>query len=1382
MSDYSDARIGRLLNQLRTQQIQARDGVTLFLGAGCSLASSPRDISTWGIITDIVKNHLMPDSVLPDSWPEMYQMFINNAWNNLGKIDRVHLLAPYFENLTPSPGYFAVKYLVKNHFIQNIITTNFDPLIDQILENIPHRKIVGENEEVCGGTNNPEFTFIKAHGDLKYGELRFSPYELQKLPVKLEHEIHQLTHGIVIVVGYRGQDIGIMNSLNESDDHCSFWISPEKPEIYDGYSTEPIFKWMAKRNSDDNFIFGQYGDFNRLFPFLVDRLSSSLDNKNILLNQWKNSFLFDTISMSVRISNTFSLLLEIADKLTTEYNWEVQAPYFSERPSELLKNMLLICQDKILPKKSISNIGNGIEALILSFSLDVFIKTQGYPIAMNQFIDKIRINYDTIPQAPKLSESFWELNKRLLMEDHTNIDSYFEIAITFDLDRDFSYVLKRGEFAQIYSLFRMIIIVSLFQKTSISKEYTQSHEFKAKKKLENSCQKVESTLHSTTIRLEDLSQFEHHLLHKYLLDIYHPSQQILGNRHTYYIENIYIEYELIEENDVKMSLYDEFVNLSTANTHGIFNFTESSPFILTDTIAHLNNFIHSSNTGFLMTGFSGCGKSTSLKYWVNQLLAKEEFVPIPFIGKEHRLIQKGVQVFSNWLEDEENLKSINEMFLCREQCLVLIYDALNEMPGDFNFLLQNFNEFICFINKLSSNGYLNIKVVLSLRTDTFLHLKQNNSCLPKAGSFYTIVSAEGVTNTVYQIPAFTKEQTISLLEKCSSLKAEHIQYLYRHFGNILKNPFYIVLFGRVLTNYTDITEKEISVVASKWCEILLQSLGQSESEQKNYLILLNTIVIVKYRHGRRNIFITDLERELRSADKTMIVRINRLQEIGVLTYERISGQIGFSHDIYEELFLAKFLQQLDAPEKFCATVLQQQREQTILSLAIRDYLQLMSVSESSDYFGTILNFLRQDVVILTRVVIKGLVWIQEMTPMDDFWLILFHQIDLRSGLVYHSQVIRIILQEIDTRIDERDVFNIRLMESLKLILYSTENNVQIISNTDKAFFEYLYAKYLYIFSYLFEKNIYSDAKRHCEKALRLLTPDDINLSIYGDACFLYSVLLRYEGDLNMAVSILETIFENQMKHLISDKACQTGLELGAIYRELTRFDDALNIYSKIKDTLILTPYLNTRLKMNTGIIYKNKLQTKIKNQTLNEDDQKTYDTTELLFKYVYQFAVTSNDILLQLEIQAELIELCVIAEFFDINSLSNAKRYLQEMEKSLHKYPVPLRIIQYYRMKARIQLMERKPLESLDSLRTGFELSKTYNIPYRACDCCRKFINIVLEWQPNNRALLNEGMNYADYAINYYTGINMENHLYLKETLECRRRLLQQFEITESPD
>ena len=52
-----------------------------------------------------------------------------------------------------------------------------------------------------------------------------------------------------------------MNALNTSKAHCAFWVSPEKPDLYDQYSNGSIDTWMKTRNSEYNFINGEKGDF-----------------------------------------------------------------------------------------------------------------------------------------------------------------------------------------------------------------------------------------------------------------------------------------------------------------------------------------------------------------------------------------------------------------------------------------------------------------------------------------------------------------------------------------------------------------------------------------------------------------------------------------------------------------------------------------------------------------------------------------------------------------------------------------------------------------------------------------------------------------------------------------------------------------------------------------------------------------------------------------------------------------------------------------------------------------------------------------------------------------------------------------------------------------
>ena len=67
------------------------------------------------------------------------------------------------------------------------------------------------------------------------------------------------------------------------------------------------------------------------------------------------------------------------------------------------------------------------------------------------------------------------------------------------------------------------------------------------------------------------------------------------------------------------------------------------------------------------------------------------------------------------------------------------------------------------------------------------------------------------------------------------------------------------------------------------------------------------------------------------------------------------------------------------------------------------------------------------------------------------------------------------------------------------------------------------------------------------------------------------------------------------------------------------------------------------------------------------------NTREQLFFNVYKYACSTDDVLLKLEILAELIELCALARYYDIKRTKEARQYLDEMEENLKKYPAPLR-------------------------------------------------------------------------------------------------------------
>ena len=1112
--NYSDAKIGKLINHLKIHQSKENDGVTLFLGAGCSLASSPKDISTVGIITDIVRKHLPSNEELPKTWNELYTKFINLAWNGLGNVDKINLLKPYFDDIVPSEGYWAIQYLVSNHYVQNIITTNFDPLIDRMLENVPHKKIVGIHEVRNDAAS--QLTFIKAHGDLENGELRFSPYELQKLPEKLSEQINKSTHGIVLVIGYRGQDIGIMNSLNVSDDHCAFWINPSKPEIYDGYNNDAIYNWMRKRNSEDNFIYGQYGNFNYLLPEIVNLLSASPERPSSLLQLWENCLLYDTMSMSKRILKTFSILLEIEESLLKPYVWTPKAPYFSENPDVLTGKLLHIYCDSILPKDALASISNGLEALLFSFVLNIFIYTQGFPVTIEQLLDDIQANYSLVKTAPQLSTNFWILAKKLLSGKKETIDSYFEISMTFDLERDFSYVLKKGEFAQIYSLFAMTKIIALFLQTALTSKNIGTREYHAKIMFENVCQKIESTTQSVIIKLADLDNEQHLIFQNYLLNTYKPLHQCLENRYTYFIDKVYIEYEVNSPNN-EFGLYDEFLGISVNNMTNFFEFSEKETFVPSEAVDTLNNFILSTNAGLMMIGPSGSGKTTVLKYWANFNNNRSENTIIPFVGREHRLIQVGTQVFSNWLNEDEKIKTINDLFYCRKQRLILIYDAVNEMPGDFNFLQENYNSLVDFANKLALHGCRNIKLILTMRTDTFLQLKQNNSKELKTGVFFTSFSETGDADNVYEMPMFNKTQALELLKKYVS-DTTKVQFLYKRFFNILQIPFYIQLFAKILASLPYSSENDFILIGSKWYDALFQRITHNELEIHKAFTVADNIVINKYLHNSTCITIKQLSQSMKVEEKEVVLWIKKLKEAGILYFDSISKQISFTHDIYEEIFLAKYLTRIEAPEHFCASVLQHTREHGTMYSALCSYLQMLRVDKEKQYFFVLIQFFRLNIISLTRATLAAIIHIQENFPIDNFWLYLFNLIDMNVGLVYHAQLLRCVLQELNDLIEQKQTFSLDILDSLQTAVYAETNSKMVLAE-DTAFFEYIYARYLYVYTYLFDENVLDKAKLRCLKALSLLDQEKKHLSIYDDVNFLYSVLLRYEGNIVKAADI-----------------------------------------------------------------------------------------------------------------------------------------------------------------------------------------------------------------------------------------------------------------------
>lgn len=103
-------------------------------------------------------------------------------------------------------------------------------------------------------------------------------------------------------------------------------------------------------------------------------------------------------------------------------------------------------------------------------------------------------------------------------------------------------------------------------------------------------------------------------------------------------------------------------------------------------------------------------------------------------------------------------------------------------------------------------------------------------------------------------------------------------------------------------------------------------------------------------------------------------------------------------------------------------------------------------------------------------------------------------------------------------LDEKQQFSIKILDSLNPIIYTTYNINPIIDSDDQAYYEFIYAKYLYVFAYKFENDVFYQAKVHCAKASNLLIAS--KNSLHDDIDILYAILRSYlwyvaDGEISM---------------------------------------------------------------------------------------------------------------------------------------------------------------------------------------------------------------------------------------------------------------------------
>lgn len=163
-----------------------------------------------------------------------YAEIIGSIYEN--PAEQQKFLEGFLDNQEPGEAHRAIAEMARRGILRAIVTTNFDHCLEKSLiekgldvQVIANESVLEHSEPLI---HCKKVRVYKPHGTLGEGKLRNTPKDLESLPAIWEDELTHIfsQHGIIII-GYSGEDKGILNVLSERKNthYPVFWVNPSKP-------------------------------------------------------------------------------------------------------------------------------------------------------------------------------------------------------------------------------------------------------------------------------------------------------------------------------------------------------------------------------------------------------------------------------------------------------------------------------------------------------------------------------------------------------------------------------------------------------------------------------------------------------------------------------------------------------------------------------------------------------------------------------------------------------------------------------------------------------------------------------------------------------------------------------------------------------------------------------------------------------------------------------------------------------------------------------------------------------------------------------------------------------------------------------------------------
>lgn len=1284
----------RLVDSLKRAKQNGRP-FCLFIGAGCSLSSSVHPITTEQVIKDCLIRCMGPKYDPPKVWENLYKDFVNHVWECYAPEDRREILYECFKDLKPSVGYMKLKELVVHGYIKKIITTNFDMLIDDVLSDLPHITQVGNfpKRAVKGGS---DVVLFKVHGDIENGGLRFSPRELISLPPDISNTVSEFSRCSCLVCGYRGQDVGIMCSLDKSSEYSAFWAAPKRPLESDFYENSQVFDWMNSRESSSNFIYGDIlGTFDELMTQIFHTLIGD-DSITTIPDYWESSMIVSSLKTNQKVMDIFCNLLKCSKDLSEQYEWMPIYPFFAEDYKSVLNAYLFFYH-----QQSGDNIPvplqmpeNEVESLLMGLAIEVVARTAGIPVTPLDYADSLRLLFDSKGYHYSPDISFWN-GLGMILESMQNQNmplnwgAVKNIRLNMNNNGRFTVDIKQPMLHKIASALDVLNLCGLMFPTSANDGYAIEKD--CKRVLESKSHYLSMENDQIVLHFENMSSREYEHIYNLFLKNHRAilSGTAVISAPCLYEKETSQKLHTVTLVDSTLSEYIQarakemtaaFLRLRT-----VFDF-DNNQYVRTPTEDVIDSFIQSSKSGLFLIGSSGSGKTKNLQHFCDhrheQLIVAATAPKCGYAsGKYGADIFWGDLLASNSTDPNTVFRSIQNLLVLTNRYLVMIFDGLNEMNGGFNECIQQYKMLYALMEDIHRLGLLNWKIIVTCRDFAFLDYCKSSGVYPSPEFCF----CETKTNSsvpYYQIQPLPLELQIRFAESYivdPALRNRFITDLRnnRFIREMFTHPYMIAIAGKCYLNNLDGGSALISDVFGYFTRQMLLRLEQPKDivRAKKLIDVYFSLLLSPLTPSRNiTVFLLLSSDELFSEQEEYLHIIQALQDINLFTTSKESDYICISHDRIEEYLLSDYLYRSDCSEDKIGQVLKFATIDSTYSCAIQTYFHRM-VKDRRIF--DILRFLPHWYDINPHIVPAMFVSSLISLHIQDY-------VDISAKSTFEQEfgqkIMDILIQGLGQPLSYTQMeYPIEIFSALD-VLSTTYPQL----DTYRAYWNYAAAKY-----YMTVKNDYQKAITYCDKAL---------LSGGKDSEIYYVVMLQQNmlrSKTENSEDILET-FESLYAHFSGRQewayAGECIISWGAMLRKQTEFEKALQVYQRIPlERLNNSPLLRASIYRRIGTVYKNLVQRIIrrtkKGEVISEDEL-------CLIKENYTAAISSFQLARNelgsstnaetLSLLSEMTETSIVVIPFMPEQRYFADVYLAEEEKLLSYIPIPEREVLFMRNRARL--------------------------------------------------------------------------------------------------